>query len=68
MLVPHYVKAICKDQLIDMMTKNNVDDSINYSYFNICKDGNFWIAWYNKEINYLAEVPLKKPKKGKVKC
>jgi hypothetical protein len=65
--IPHFLIALNRELLVKEMINNSIKDSINYSYFDIAKDGNFYVAWFNKEIKHeVAPIKETKTKKGKV--
>ena len=45
-LVPFYLEAGTKDELVALMIRNNLSNQKFYKYFDIQKDGKRWVAWY----------------------
>ena len=45
-LIPKYLEAKTKDELIVLMFEKNQQMSAFHRYFDIQKDGKNWVAWY----------------------
>lgn len=75
--IPHYLQASTPEQLKQLMHKNNIKNDQEFLYFDIQREGSFWIAWFwatapykiveiPKIENLPEEKPLPKPRKKKV--
>jgi hypothetical protein len=49
-MIPHFVIAPNKQELMRLMLKINLESSAFHKFFDIQKDGNSWVAWYYKEV------------------
>jgi hypothetical protein len=79
--IPHYLKAISLDNLKEAMYLNNLKFDQEFGYFDIQREGNFWIAFYyadaainptlpssNKSTEAIPvkdKLPISNTKKGK---
>ena len=50
-LVPNFLTAKTKEELVKRMLLKNIEDNTHYNFFDIQKDGSNWVAWYLKEVD-----------------
>lgn len=49
-LIPHFVTAPNKRELMRKMLKINLEANAFHKFFDIRKDGKEWVAWYCKQV------------------
>lgn len=73
--IPNFLQAPSPEKLKELMLLNNLKNDQEFLYFDIQKDGSFWIAWFwahtppKTEVIKQVDAPtIKKstPKKQKV--
>lgn len=60
-LIPYYIEAKTKKELVRKMFDNNVKKGGFVKYFDIQKDGSSYIAWYYEEAKNLVFEKESKP-------
>lgn len=48
-IVPQFLTARTKEELIEAMVAKNVADGVSYNYGSPTRDGANWCVWYNGE-------------------
>ena len=54
-MIPLYLEAANKDELVEKMLKNNMEHGAHFSYFDIQKEGKKWVAWFYAIVNPLEK-------------
>lgn len=49
-VLPIYLQAKTKDELIAKMIKNNLGKGKHFKYFSPIKDGSNWVVWYYADV------------------
>lgn len=55
-LIPFFIEAPSKEELMRRMLENNVVNGAYHEYFDIQKDGKNWVAWYYKRVELKGKV------------
>lgn len=56
--IPHFLSSGSPQGLQRAMLLNNLKAGVEYSYFDIQKDGARWIAWFYKVAAIKLDAPL----------
>lgn len=51
-IVPTFIEADSKTELVKKMIMNNLSQGKFFRYFDIQKDGKKWVAWYYDNIKF----------------
>lgn len=49
-LIPLYLEASSKQELVAKMLKNNLSHGMSFKYLSPIKDGKKWVVWYYGDI------------------
>jgi len=51
-LIPHFIEAPNKLELMRSMLDNNIKQGKKFNYFDIQQEGKRWVAWYYNEVKF----------------
>jgi hypothetical protein len=57
-IIPIYLEASSKEQLIELMYVNNSQNGKAFNYFQPFKDGKKWVVWFYADINTYRKVEV----------
>jgi len=49
-LVPVFLEAKTKEDLVLLMLSNNLNNGMHFKYFSPIKEGKKWVVWYYRDI------------------
>ena len=66
-LIPIYIEAKSKDELVEKMLVNNHANSRKFNYMSPMREGKIWVVWFYADIeNYSHPDSLDLPKMKRI--